>query len=194
MSLLTKILKKKLIQKSAIVSVLGPSQSGKTTFIRYLETGIPQLEEPLSTLGIEYRAKGVKISNWRFALIDVGGQKVYQDVFWEMAIGQADAIIYVIDATVRPEKEQLIFKYQVSQFEYVLDTIPEESVLMILLNKQDLIAENPITTEEFPKLYPITKIRSGTTIFLPSSAKYGTGIEKAMDRFIDAMNKSGAFS
>ena len=82
---------KKGSKKKADVCVFGPSQAGKTTFIRYLETGQTQDDPPLSTMGIEIRENGLTIDDWRFSLIDVGGQKMYQDVFWEMAVEQGNA-------------------------------------------------------------------------------------------------------
>ena len=195
MSLIARLLGRKASKlTSAKISVLGPSRSGKTTLIRYLETGMPQLEVPLSTLGVEMRQKGVEIANWRFNLIDVGGQKVIQQVFWELAIEQAQAIIYVVDSTVRPEMDSNIYKEQRNQFIYAMDLIPEDSILLILLNKQDLEKENPINSEEFAKYYPMEKLLARTVAFLPSSAKFGNGIEEAMLWFIDSLERQKIFN
>lgn len=191
--MLKNLLKRSKLEKKATISILGPSQSGKTTLIKYLETGMPQLEVPLSTLGIEIRQKGIEIANWRFQLIDVGGQKVYQDVFWELAVEQANAFIYIIDATIRPELQPKVFEFQKQQFIYAINLIPEDAVILILLNKQDLVDENPITTNEFGKNYPLDRLMSRTIAFLPSSAKFGNGIEEAMMWFVDAMKRNSSF-
>ncbi|MFX0094954.1 MAG: ADP-ribosylation factor-like protein [Candidatus Hodarchaeota archaeon] len=188
MSILGKILKKRQAVQDLKVTVLGPSQAGKTTFIRYLETGEPQLKAPRSTLGIEYRQKGIQIENWRFHLIDVGGQEIYQDVFWELAVEQANAFIYVIDATVRPEKDETLFKHQIDQFKYAIDMLPENGIFLILLNKQDLTAENPLSPKEFAKFYPIKDIPVIRIAFMPTSAKYGDGILDAITWFVDTLN------
>lgn len=186
-SFLAKILNKtpRITHYNAKVCVLGPPRSGKTTFVRYLEEGVPQYEDLMVTMGKDYRRKPVNIANWRFSLIDVGGQKVYQDVFWQSVINESDAVIFVVDATVRLENKD--FPDHLAQFQYVLNLLPEDHVLLVLLNKQDLVENNPITPKEFAELYPINRPTSGVTLFLPTSAKYGTGIENAMDNFINAM-------
>ncbi|MFW9993150.1 MAG: ADP-ribosylation factor-like protein [Candidatus Odinarchaeota archaeon] len=188
MSFFGKIIGRKKKVKDIKVTVLGPSKAGKTTFIRYLATGEQQLEAPRSTLGIEYRQKGVEIEDWSFHLIDVGGQQVYQDVFWELAIEQANAFIYVIDSTVRPNKDVDLFSHQLDQFQYALGIIPEDSILLILLNKQDLVDENPILSKEFTNFYPLKDTPAKMIAFMPSSAKYGDGITEAMQWFVDALN------
>ncbi|MFX1442719.1 MAG: Rab family GTPase [Promethearchaeota archaeon] len=191
--MLKSLLKSRKLEKRANISILGPSQSGKTTLVKFLETGMPQLEVPLSTLGIEIRQRGVEIANWRFQLIDVGGQQVYQEVFWELAVEQANSFIYLIDATVRPENRPEIFEFQKQQYIYAMDLIPEDAVILILLNKQDLVDENPINPKEFGKIYPLDKLKARTVAFLPSSAKFGNGVEDAMLWFVSAMERSNVF-
>ncbi|MFX0095801.1 MAG: Rab family GTPase, partial [Candidatus Hodarchaeota archaeon] len=94
--------KKQQVFKGAVV-VLGPSKAGKTTLVRYLETEEVVDEDPRTTLGIDFRKQPIKIDGVEFSTIDVGGQKLYADAFWSMAIEQANAIIFVIDGLVRPE-------------------------------------------------------------------------------------------
>ena len=190
MSFLQKLLGLKRVKKHAVISVLGPSQAGKTTLIRFLETGEPQLEEPLSTLGIAFRQEPVRMGNWELKLIDVGGQKLYQTTFWEFSIEKADGLVYVVDATIKPETHPERFKEQLEQYLYALGVLPEETPMMILLNKQDLVDLDPITPDNFGTYYPLESFLNRTVTFLPTSAKYGDGVTDAFNWFIQEVEES----
>ena len=88
--------------KSAKIVVLGSSGAGKTTFIKFLESGKVVEEDSLTTLGIDVRKKSVTLDNWSISAIDVGGQELYQKVFWNLGLSQADAVVYLIDGTLKP--------------------------------------------------------------------------------------------
>ncbi len=190
MSLLQRLLRLSPSVKEATVSILGPSKAGKTTLIQFLETGVPPNEEPLSTLGIDFRKKPIAIGKWKLKLIDVGGQKAYQDAFWDFAVEQSDGIIYVIDATIKPETSPEVFAHHLAQFRYVLEIAGNDTPLMILLNKQDLVEYDPIVPETFSQYYPLDLLKGTTCAFMPTSAKYGVGVEEAFKWFIEAVNKS----
>ena len=121
--------------KRAIISIIGPSKAGKTTLIRFLETGQIQEKSPGTTLGVDYRTNNVKINNWEFSLIDVGGQKIFQDLFWDLSVQKSDGIIFIFDATITPKTDKEAFENQIEQFNYALDIINEDTLLLVLLNK-----------------------------------------------------------
>ena len=189
MGALSKILSKKQLSKEFRVCILGSASAGKTTLVRYLETGKQQLESPSVTLGLDYREKAFKIAGLEFKLIDVGGQQVYQDVFWDVAVQQSDAVVYVIDSTIRPETDQERFKLIEEQFYYTNEVINENSVLLILLNKQDLVDENPMTPKDFASYFKVRRIKTKRTAFLTGSAKYGNGIDDAFTWFAEELMK-----
>ena len=87
-------------EKEVIISMIGPPNAGKTTFVRYLETQQPVLEPVNTTLGIEMRSNPILIDNWRIKIIDTGGQELFAQAFWEIAVEQSDVVIFVIDATI----------------------------------------------------------------------------------------------
>lgn len=163
----------------AIISILGPSKAGKTTLVRFLETGQVQEDSPSTTLGVDYRTNNVKINNWEFSLIDVGGQKIFQDLFWDLSVQKSDGIIFIFDATITPITDKKAFDSQIEQFNYALDIINEDTLLLVLLNKQDLIELNPIQPADFIKLVNNERFQSTITGLLPSSAKYGNGVKEA---------------
>lgn len=177
MSLLARLFRRKV--KNASLTVVGPSKAGKTTLIRYLETGEPVSEENIrTTLGVDIREDSFKMDGWNIRAIDTGGQEIYRQTFWELAIQQADAVIFVVDATLRPDHHN----YDVSraQFDYALDILPGDIPLLVLLNKQDLKALDPMGAEEALEIFNMDSLRKRTVAYLPCSAKYGDGVEYAL--------------
>lgn len=162
----------------AKIVLLGPSKAGKTTLVKYLEQGTPVTEEVKTTLGIDIRTKPIKIDRWEFSVIDVGGQMIYQKTFWELGVSQADAVVYLIDGLVRPEHPE--FKDALIQFKYMLNLVNPDVPLLILVNKQDLKEQNPLKAEEAFSLFEINKLVGRSMNLLPSSAKFGDGVETAM--------------
>ncbi|HUU77174.1 MAG TPA: ADP-ribosylation factor-like protein [candidate division Zixibacteria bacterium] len=190
MSLLKRIFSRiTKVQKAKIV-LLGPSKAGKTTLVRYLEQGQPVLQEVRTTLGIDLREKPFVIDNWEFTAIDVGGQELYKKAFWKLGMDQADAIIYMIDGLVGSKHPK--FHESLKQFQYMINLVGYPLPLLILVNKQDLVDENPLSIEETISLYKLNEIKNLSYIILPSSAKYGTGVEKAFKWLVDRLeDKSG---
>ena len=137
MGLISRILGSRKI-KSAKIVVLGASGAGKTTFIKYLETGRPVEERPQTTLGIDVRKKPIKLDGWSLTTIDVGGQDLYQKTFWNLGMNQADSVVYVIDGTLKPNAKDDDFEMSVFSFEYMTELLPPNQPILILINKQDL--------------------------------------------------------
>jgi small GTP-binding protein len=181
MSLLARIFGKKAQMKNATVTLIGPSKSGKTTLVRYIETGQTVTEDLHTTLGIEIRRNEVEIDGWKLKAIDTGGQQLYQQTFWELAIQQANAVIFVIDATIKEEEDPEMYNLSKEQFAYALDIIPEDMPLLVLLNKQDLTHKNPIGPKEAFQIFNLALFQNRTVAYLPCSAKYGDGVDEAMN-------------
>lgn len=179
MSLLRKLFGRQKIQE-ATITLIGPPKAGKTTFVRYIETGKPVLENVHTTLGIEIRRNKVEIDGWKLSAIDTGGQQLYQQTFWELAVQQANAVIFVIDSTVREDANSELYSLTREQFSYALDIIPESIPLLILLNKQDLTELNPMSPQEAFEIFRDLPLYNRTLAYIPCSAKYGNGVEDAL--------------
>ena len=177
MSLLSKIFDRSKSKKTpqAKLVVLGSSGAGKTTLIRYLERGKPVEENIRTTLGIDYRTNPLKLADWEFSLIEIGGQTIYQKIFWSLGIDQADAVIYLFDGTIPLDSS--IFEENLTHFEYMLNLIAKDVPLLILINKQDL--PNCISAEAFSGAAGLNKLINRSMTFLQTSAKYGSGVETA---------------
>lgn len=187
MSVLKKLFGKEITKKNAKIVLLGPSKAGKTTLVKYLEQGKPVEEEVRTTLGIDIRSKHFKIENWNFSVIDVGGQELYQKTFWNLGVQQADAVIYVIDGLVRRGNPN--FKQAKNQFEYMKKLVEDYMPILILVNKQDLVAEKPLTAEEAFKLYELDTLKGRSFNLVPTSAKYGTGVDLAMKWIVEKLKE-----
>lgn len=166
--------------KSAKLVLLGASGAGKTTFIRYLETGKPVDDNPMTTLGIDVRKKPIQLDGWTLSTIDVGGQELYQKTFWNLGMSQADAVVYLIDATIRPEDDSDAFELSLFSFEYMLELLPPNQPILVLINKQDLVEKNPLTAEEATQVYPISNLIGRSVNVLGTSAKLGNGVDTAV--------------
>lgn len=184
MGLISKLFGKKKINSAKIV-VLGSSGAGKTTFIRFIESGKVVEGDTLTTLGIDVRKKSVNLDGWSISAIDVGGQEIYQKVFWNLGLMQADAVVYLIDGTLRPNKTDDSFEISLFAFEYMLELLPVEKPILILINKQDLKEFFPLTIEEAIELYPINKLFQRSVNIIQSSAKYGDGVENSLNWLIN---------
>jgi small GTP-binding protein len=176
-------------KKKASVVVLGASQAGKTTLICFLETGEPVLEDPRTTLGIDIREAPINVSGWELSAIDVGGQELYRNSLWGLGVSQADGVIYVIDGTVKPETDSTIFESSKFSFDYMLELVDQKIPLLILINKQDLKESAPISAEEAVDIYSISDLKGRSFNILPCSAKYGDGIEDAVEWLLEKISK-----
>jgi small GTP-binding protein len=176
-------------KKKASVAVLGASKAGKTTLICYLETGEPVLEDPRTTLGIDIRESPINISGWALSAIDVGGQDLYRKSLWGLGVSQADGIIYVIDGTIKPETDSTNFESSKFSFDYMLELVDTKIPLLILVNKQDLTEMNPLSCEEAVGLYHIDNLKGRSFNILPCSAKFGNGVQNAVEWLLDKISK-----
>lgn len=176
MGILSRLLGTKELKKAKILT-LGASGSGKTTFVQYLMTGKIVEQSPRTTLGIDIRKKPIYLEdNWTISIIDIGGQDVYRKTFWSIGIGQANAVIFLIDGTLKPTVDSDKFETSRFAFDYMSEILPYDKPILILINKQDLKNLDPVSPEEAIKLYDINRLDNRILKILPCSAKYGDGI------------------
>ena len=110
MALLKKFFFGETYQNAKLV-LLGPPQSGKTTFIKFIKNNLDEkgvikkeLNNPITdtqynvTLGYDF--KEFRIGKWKIMLTDIAGQQIYRDVLWRSNITSAQAFIIVIDSTL----------------------------------------------------------------------------------------------
>ena len=174
---LISVIKKEKDLRSANIVILGASGAGKTTLVHYLHTQQPVEDDPKITTGIDIRSKPIILDGWSLTTIDIGGQELYQKLYWNVGMNQAHALVYMIDGTIRPNIFDDIFEMSLFSFEYMLELLPPSRPILILINKQDLQEQNPLSVQEATELYPITNLAGRSINILPTSAKYGIGVE-----------------
>ncbi|MHA1122535.1 MAG: ADP-ribosylation factor-like protein [Candidatus Heimdallarchaeota archaeon] len=189
MSWLSKIFGIKKVEQKASIVILGASGAGKTTLVRYLETGQPVMKDPRTTLGIDIRQNPINIGGWSLSAIDVGGQELYRESLWSLGVSQADAVIYVIDGTAKSTIDTTVFEESKFNFDYMLSLVETHVPILILINKQDLKDQKPLTTQEAIKLYDITQLVGRSFNILPTSAKFGDGVEIAVLWLVDKIQE-----
>lgn len=185
MSWLGKIFRRKSIEQKANIVILGASGAGKTTLVRFLETGEPVLVDPRTTLGIDIRQSPISIGGWSLTAIDVGGQELYRESIWSLGISQAEAVIYVIDGIIRQTHNSDAYEVSKFSFDYMLTLVEENIPILILVNKQDLNEQTPMSAQEAIETYDICSMVGRSFNILPSSAKYGDGVELAIEWLVD---------
>jgi len=189
LSWLSKIFGIKKVEQKASIVILGASGAGKTTLVRYLETGQPVMKDPRTTLGIDIRQNPINIGGWSLSAIDVGGQELYRESLWSLGVSQADAVIYVIDGTAKSTIDTTVFEESKFNFDYMLSLVETHVPILILINKQDLKDQKPLTTQEAIKLYDITQLVGRSFNILPTSAKFGDGVEIAVLWLVDKIQE-----
>lgn len=188
MSLLYKLFHKSK-RKHAKVVTLGTSGAGKTTLLQYLKTG-EAVDETSVTLGINIRNKGVQIGNWDLSTIDVGGQELYKNALWGLAVTQAEGIIYVIDGTIKNNRDQLAFEKSKLSFEYMLNILNRNKPILVLINKQDIKELQPYSVEEAIQMYNVSDdLRDRPFYVIPGSAKFGNGIVEGMTWLLNKIDE-----
>lgn len=174
---LISIIKQSKELRSANIVILGASGAGKTTFVRFTQTKKPVEDDPRITRGIDVRSRSIKVDGWALTTIDIGGQQLYQKMYWNLGMNQAQAVVYMIDGTIRPKNLDDTFEMSLFSFEYMLELLPPSRPILILINKQDLREQNPLSVAEATELYPITNLAGRSINILPTSAKYGIGVK-----------------
>ena len=124
------------VKNKLAISILGPSFAGKTSLVRYLETGVPErylkVSRPAVTMGKSL--KRFTLGKSKLSVYDMGGQKNFWDS-WKASIDTSDCLIFVLDGT-SPKNSETI-----DALTLVLESRQENQPILILINKMDLYTE-----------------------------------------------------
>ena len=71
----------------------------------------------------------------------------------------------------------------------MLNLIEDEMPILVLVNKQDLVDQQPLKPEEVVEVYEINTLLNRSMTLLPSSAKFGEGVDIAMQWMIEKLTE-----
>lgn len=124
--------------------IMGLAKVGKSSIATQLTSRIydPNIRP---TLGIQITK--VFLENYRFELIDVGGQVKFRDSWKQRIIVNPNAIVYVIDCTAdekETEESASFFEDVITYFKCKDEKVP----ILILANKSDLVSAYKVEEAE----------------------------------------------
>lgn len=168
------------------VLILGIEKAGKTTLLEKLKSMYTTLEglppdRIVPTVGLNIGR--IEAANAKLVFWDLGGQIGLRTI-WEKYYEEANAIIYVIDAS-SPSS----FEDSKSALEKVLRHQDLRGApLLILANKQDLAGA--LSSEELARYLDLKELDERPYMFEAISAYSGMGIKLTIDWLVDVMERS----
>ncbi len=128
MSFLRNLFKRRT--KEVDITICGLASAGKTTIVRYLETG--QFVETQPTMGIN-RGETIKVEKLEINIFDLGGQDDFR-VLWPEVNENSNGVVFVVDKHDAMKFEEARLAFQ----EIVKSQIHEDVIVLILLHKNDI--------------------------------------------------------
>jgi small GTP-binding protein len=159
--------------KHADITICGLDDAGKTTILRYLETG--QFIETTPTMGVNRET--LHLPGLQINVFDLARQEDFHNM-WHSINEKSDGIVFVVDRAnaMRFHEAKNVFR---STLNAQLD---DELVLLVLLNKSDV--QDVIDKSAFITDFGLQELPFKWGIF-ETSAKTGQGIFNAFKWFVD---------
>ena len=130
-----------------LIAITGLEKAGKTTFIHRLKTG--EFKDDFKpTVG--YDLSIIKEEDYRFDIVDLGGQQAFRSTFWENFVSSCQGCIFVFDRT--DKKRMKLVKEWLWKVE---EWIPKDANFAFFANKSDL--EDSLNLEEIVEELDLTK-------------------------------------
>jgi len=172
MSFLVRLFKARV--KNVILTICGLDKAGKTTIVRYLDSG--EFKSTIPTMGVNREI--IDLPKLRLDIFDLGGQEDFRGL-WPDINEKSDALIYVVDGSdyFRLDESRLIFKN-------IIETqIDRDIPVLILINKCDL--DKHINRPEFIEKFDLSSFERLNWACFLTSAITGEGICNAFKWLID---------
>lgn len=176
MSFLKNLFKKRTTEVD--ITFCGLAKAGKTTIVKYLETG--QFVDTQPTLGIN-RGETIQIGKLEINIYDLGGQEDFQ-VLWPEVNEKSNGLVFVIDKHdyFNLPKAKEAFN------EIVNHQIHEDVVVLILLHKKDITGG--MERSEFIQDFGLVNLDYKWACF-ETSAKTGENIFEAFRWFFEQLKE-----
>ena len=162
------------------VLLLGDTTVGKTCFLlKYTDKTF--IEEHMTTIGLDYRLKSLKLKNGKelkLQIWDTAGQERFRTITKSYYKG-SEGILLIYDVTKRESFENV--KTWVSQ---IREEVSKSSVIYVVGNKIDLEDNRKVTTEEGVNLAKELELP-----FKEASAKNGINIDETFYDLAEMIDK-----
>ena len=159
--------------KHADITICGLDDAGKTTLLRFLETG--EFHETTPTMGINRET--LHLPNLQINVFDMAGQADFRGM-WHSVNEKSDGIVFVVDRSNAMRFEEAKYVFQ-STINIQLDN---DVIVLVLLNKSDV--PDVIEKTEFIREFGLYDLPFKWAIF-ETSARTGEGIFNAFKWFVD---------
>ncbi|NHJ48559.1 MAG: GTP-binding protein [Asgard group archaeon] len=158
------------------ITICGLANAGKTTIVKYLETG--RFVETQPTMGIN-RAETIQIEKLEFNIYDLGGQEDFQ-VLWPEVNEKSDGVVFVVD-----KSDVMNFEKARQTFQNIVDAqIQKDVIVLILLHKCD--KPDGMDRSRFIKEFGLLDLSYKWACY-ETSAKTGENIFESFRWFFDQL-------
>ena len=128
MSFLRNLFRRRM--KEVNVTLCGLANAGKSTIVKYIETG--QFIETQPTMGIN-RGETIHFEKLEINIFDLGGQDDFQ-VLWPEVNEKSDGVVFVVD-----KHDYMSFGKAKEAFKEIIEhQIHEDVTVLVLLHKSDI--------------------------------------------------------
>jgi len=159
--------------KHADITICGLDDAGKTTILRYLETG--EFVDTTPTMGVNRET--LHLPGLQINVFDLAGQEDFRNM-WHSINEKSDGIVFVVDRA-----NAMRFHEARDVFQSTLNAqLGNDLVLLVLLNKRDV--PDVINKSEFITQFGFQELPFKWGIF-ETSARTGEGIFNAFKWFVD---------
>lgn len=159
--------------KHADITICGLDDAGKTTILRFLETG--EFVDTTPTMGVNRET--LHLPGLQINVFDLAGQEDFRNM-WHSINEKSDGIVFVVDRS-----NAMRFQEAKEVFQSTLNAqLGNDLVLLVLLNKSDV--HDVIEKSEFITQFGFHELPFKWGIF-ETSARTGEGIFNAFRWFVD---------
>jgi Ras-related protein Rab-1A len=160
--------------------VIGKSAVGKSAImIRFTDDRF--VENYLTTIGVDFKFRSLKINNdnFRLQIWDTAGQEKYQSITKTFYKG-AHAVILVFDLTSKKSYEEMKDIW----LEESIKSCDPDVQFVIFGNKKDLESKREVTKEEVMNF-----IKDKDILYFETSAKSGENVENAFFKITEKIHE-----
>ena len=166
--------------KEVDITICGLANAGKTTIVKYLETG--RFVDTQPTMGIN-RAETITVEKLEINIFDLGGQEDFR-VLWPEVNEKSDGVVFVVD-----RHDMINFSIARDTFNNIIESqIEKDVIVLILLHKSDI--PGGIPRSQFIQEFNLGQLKYKWAVY-ETSAKTGENIFESFRWFFESLKEEG---